>query len=177
MQNRNNVILKECKGITGLHPRRTVDLFKGFTELLRLALLFNEAFQLCNFQIIAVKPAVIVKHLCKDAQNSGLILRERSFDVNVEKDRLRRHGHTFDCLSIHHRVIKLVRKVVNRSFPANFLIGKQIREYFQKVRFTASKEAGNPHADFVCGLVNSLRVVVKECAEMAAQFLGNYVFA
>ena len=124
LQNRNNVILKERKGIAGLRPRRTIDLLKGFAELLRLALLFNEAFQFGNFQIIAVKPAVIVEHLCKDAQHCGLILRERTFDVNVEKDRLRRHGHTFNRLSIHHRVIKLVRKIVNRSFAADFLIGK-----------------------------------------------------
>ena len=177
LQNRNNVILKERKGIAGLRPRRTIDLLKGFAELLRLALLFNEAFQLGNFQIIAVKPAVIVEHLCKDAQHCGLILRERTFDVNVEKDRLRRHGHTFNRLSIHHRVIEFVCKVVNRSFTADFLIGKQVREDFQEMRFTTPKEAGNPHADFISRLVDSLCVVVKECAEVTAKLLGNYVFA
>ena len=177
LQNRNNVILKERKGIASLRPRRTIDLLKGFAELLRLALLFNEAFQLGNFQIIAVKPAVIVEHLCKDAQHCGLILRERTFDVNVEKDRLRRHGHTFNRLSIHHRVIEFVCKVVNRSFTADFLIGKQVREDFQEMRFTTSKEAGNPHADFISRLVDSLCVVVKECAEVTAKLLGNYVFA
>lgn len=45
------------------------------------------------------------------------------------------------------------------------------------MRFTTSKEAGNPHADFISRLVDSLCVVVKECAEVTAKLLGNYVFA
>lgn len=45
------------------------------------------------------------------------------------------------------------------------------------MRFTTSKEAGNPHADFISRLVDSLCIVVKECAEVTAKLLGNYVFA
>ena len=45
------------------------------------------------------------------------------------------------------------------------------------MRFTAAKEAGNPNAHLVGGVIDGLGVVIKKGAEMAAQFLGDDVLA
>ena len=91
LQHFNNIVFKEGKAVTGFYPRRTVDFFKLLAEECGLALLLNEAFQLGDLQVIAIEAAVIIEHLSKDAQNSGLIFCERTFDVNIEQNGLRRH--------------------------------------------------------------------------------------
>ena len=80
----HNIVLKEGEGIPRLHPRRTVDFFKSSAELIGLAPFFNKAFQPSDLQVVAVEAAMIVEHFGKNAQNGSLILRDRSFDVDIE---------------------------------------------------------------------------------------------
>ena len=91
LQTFNDVILEEGEGISRFDPRYAIDFLKCGAELLCLSLPFDEAFQLCDLQIIAIETAVIIEHLRKDTENSGLILCDRTFDVDVEKNRLSRH--------------------------------------------------------------------------------------
>ena len=172
-----NIVLKEGKAVTGFYPRRTVDFFKLLTEERGLALLFDEAFQLGDLQIISVEAAVVIEHLRKDAKNSSLILCDRTFDVDIEQNGLRRHRDTLDRSRIHHRIIELVCEVVHRSFATDFFVGKKVGKHLQEVRFAASKEAGNPDTDLVRRLINRLRIVVKESAEMSTQLSCDYVLA
>ena len=44
------------------------------------------------------------------------------------------------------------------------------------MRFTASKEAGNPHADLVGIALETLLVMIVKHAEMLAQLARNHVF-
>ena len=41
------------------------------------------------------------------------------------------------------------------------------------MRFTASKEARNPHTDFICGIIYRLGIVIEERAEMSAQLFRD----
>ena len=43
------------------------------------------------------------------------------------------------------------------------------------MRFTTSKEAGNPHADIIRGLVKAIAVIVEKADEMLLQFFGNHI--
>ena len=45
------------------------------------------------------------------------------------------------------------------------------------MRFTTSKEAGNPDADLIGRGVNRLDVVIKECGEVTPQFFRDNVLA
>ena len=55
-------------------------------------------------------------------------------------------------------------------------VGKQIRKHFQKVRFTASKEAGDPNADLIRGRCDRPFVIVKEGVKMTTKLFGYDIF-
>ena len=120
---------------------------------------------------------MVVEHLRKHAENSGLVLGDRTLDINIKQNGLGGDGHAFNRRRIHHRVIKFVSKILHSPLAANFFIGKKVGQHFQEVRFTASKEARNPNADLVGRIVNGLGVVIKKGLEVSAQLLGDYVLA
>ena len=122
----DHVIFKKGKGIAGFQPRCTIHLFKGLAKCLRFALFFNEAFQLRNFQIIAIKAAVIVKHLRENAQNSGFILCNRTLYVDIKQDGFCRSCTAPRRSRFHHRVVKFIGKVIHHPPAAYLLVGKQV---------------------------------------------------
>ena len=144
-----DVVLKKRERIAGRFPAVAVDFFKFCPEAVRFPSLFNELFQPRNFQIVAVKPAVFIEHLGKYAQDRRFVLGDRAFGVNIKEDRVRRHAGAVLQLGIEHRVVEFVRKVLDGMLPGDNLIGQKIRENFQKVRFTAAEETGDPYADLV----------------------------
>ena len=176
LQNINHIVLEEGGRIAGVDPLVAVDFLEGSAEGVRLALLVNEAFQLRHLEVFAIEAAVVVEHLRKDAQHGGLVLVDRSLNVDVEQDRFRRNADTFLHRRIHHRIIKLVRKVIKGVFAVHLFVGEKVGKHFQKVRFTTAKEAGNPDADLIGRGINRLDVVIKECGKMTPQFLRDDVF-
>ena len=119
---------------------------------------------------------MIVEYLRKDAQHGGLVLVDWSLNVDVEQDRLRGNTDTFLHRRIHHRIVKLVREVIKGVFAVHLFVGEKVGEHFQEVRFTTSKEAGNPDTDLIGRGINRLDVVIKECGKMTPQFLRDDVF-
>ena len=176
LQDLNHIVLKEGSGIAGVNPLVPVDFLEGSAESVRLALLVNEAFQLRHLEVFAIEAAVVIEHLRKDAQHGGLVLVDRSFDVDVEQDGFRGNTNAFLYHRIHHRIIKLVRKVIKGVFAVHLFVGEKVGEHFQKVRFTTSKEAGNPDTDLIGRGINRLDVVIKECGKVTPQFLRDDVF-
>lgn len=172
-----HIVLEESKGVTGLHPGTAIDFLELLPEFLRLSLAVNEPLQFGDFQIIPIEAAVIVEHFCKGAENSGLVLIDGPLNVNVKQNRFCGNRHAFNRLGIHHRVIEFVFEVVNGWKSLHFLVRKQVGEHLQKVRFTAPKKAGDPHAHFIRGLINGFGIVIKESPKMAAQFFSNDVLA
>ena len=177
LQNLNHIVLEEGGGIAGVDPLFPVDFLEGSAEGVRLALLVNEAFQLRHLEVFAIEAAVVVEHLRKDAQHGGLVLVDRAFDVDVEQDGFRGNADTFLHRRIHHRIIKLVRKVIKGVFAVHLFVGEKVGKHFQKVRFTTAKEARNPDADLISRGVNRLYVVIKECGEVTPQFFRDNVLA
>ena len=176
LQDLNHIVLKEGCGIAGVNPLVPVDFLEGSVESIRLALLINEAFQLRHLEVFAIETAVVIEYLRKDAQHSGLVLVDRSLNVDVEQDGLRGDADTFLHRCIHHRIVEFVREVIKGVFAVHLFVGEKVGEHFQEVRFTTSKEAGNPDTDLIGRGINRLDVVIKECGKMTPQFLRDDVF-
>ena len=174
LQGGNNVILKESVGIAGLQPGRSVLLLEHAPEFLSLALLGNELFQLGDLQVFTIKAEVVIEHLGKDAQHGCLVLVDGAFDIDVEKDRIRL---PFCCPVDQHKGGRIFRKLFSETFDGlyalNFFILQQIGQHFQEVRFTTSKETGDPNADVSCIFVERLDVVIEESDEMLFQLSGD----
>ena len=177
LQDLNYIVLEEGSGIAGVDPLIPVDFLEGSAEGIRLALLVNEAFQLRHLEVFAIEAAVVIEYLRKNAQHGSLVLVDRSFDVNVEQDGLRGDSDAFLHRRIHHRIVKLVRKVIKGVFTVHLFVGEKVGEHFQEVRFTTSKEAGNPDADLVGRIVDGFDIVIKERGEMTPQLFRDYVLA
>ena len=176
LQNLNHIVLKEGSRIAGVDPLVPVDFLEGSAEGVCLALLINEAFQLRHLEVFAIEATVIVEYLRKDAQHGGLVLVNRSFNVDVEQDGLRGNADAFLHRRIHHRIVKLVCKVIKGVFAVHLFVGEKVGEHFQKVRFTTAKEAGNPDTDLIGRGINRLDIVIKERGKMTPQFLRDDVF-
>ena len=73
-------------------------------------------------------------------------------------------------------VIEFFFKIIQRPFAADLLVGQQVGKNLQKVGFTAAKEAGNPHADFVRGPVDPLFVMIVKGPEVLLELSGDDVF-
>ena len=130
LQNLNYIVLEEGCGIAGVDPLVSVDFFESSAESVRLALLVNEAFQLRHLEVFAIEATVIVEYLRKDAQHGGLVLVDWSLNVDVEQDRLRGNADTFLHRRIHHRIVKLVCKVIKGVFAVHLFVGEKVGKHF-----------------------------------------------
>ena len=119
---------------------------------------------------------MLIKNLCKNLQNCGLVLIYSAFLINVEKYRFGRYGNATLDLRKKHRIVKLVFKVFKCSLSVNNFVGKQIWKHFQKVRFTASEKARYPDTDFIGPVIKRLFVIIKKCIIMTAKLFGNNIF-
>ena len=78
-----------------------------------------------------------------------------------------------------HECCRVILKLFTKSFygtnTLNLLISKQVRKHLQKVRFTTSKETGNPHTDICSAFTERLSIIIKEGNEMLLQISGNNI--
>ena len=152
-------------------------MLKLTAESFGLAAHIYKAFQFSYFEILAVKSEVIIEYLGKHAQYCCFILVDRALDVDVKENRFCWYIRAADNRGVHHRVVKFVLEEVHGTLPCDLSIGQQIRQHFKEVGFTASKETRNPDSDFICRMVYGFRVVIEKSIEMAAEFLGDNIFA
>ena len=172
----HDVVLKEYKCVTGIEPFRAGAFGEAAAEVVGLAALGDELLELGDLQILAVKAEVVVEHLCKDAQHSCFVFVNGTFRVDVEQDRFGfAAGRSVDV----HKGGRVVRKFgaepLHRAGAVDFAVFQQVGKHFQKVRFTAAEEAGNPDADVVGRRLERLTVIVKEGRKVAAQLAGDHV--
>ena len=87
---RNRLTFERKSRLTGRNPILACNLFKCVPELLRLAFGFYVLFQAGNFQVFAIKAQETVEHLGKNAQDGSPVLVRKSFDIDIEKNRVGR---------------------------------------------------------------------------------------
>ena len=170
----NNIVFKESEGISGLKPRTTIFLLKYTTELCCLSTFFDELLQLCHLKILSIEAKVVIEHLCKNTKNSSLVLVDGTFNIDIEKNGV--------CMALGNRInqhecCRVILKLFTESFygtnTLNLLIGKQVGKHFQEVRFTTSKETGNPNSDICGAFSEGLTIIIKEGNKMLLQISGN----
>ena len=174
----NDELAVECGRFSLLNPRLAFLFLEDTTEGFGLALLVNVLFEHCNLEVVAVKAKVVIEHLRKYTKNCGLILVDRAFNIDVEKDGF---GLTTSRTVNHHKgrriVLKFGTESLNALYSLNLTVCKEVGKHLQEVRFTASKEARNPHTHISGGLIESIAVVVEEGNEVLLQLLGDDVFS
>ena len=76
-----------------------------------------------------------------------------------------------------HECCRIILKFFAKSFYCTntlyLLISKQVGEHFQKVRFTTSKETGNPHTNICSAFTEGLSIIIKEGNKMLLQISGD----
>ena len=124
-------------------------------------------------------------HLIEDFEeyidNGILVLFAVRFalGIDVEEDHIRR------CISCqfhvrqHHRIYDLLilNKVIHRPSVADLTVFQEVGQDFQEVRFTASKEAGNPYAHLRRCPDDPFFVSRVEVSEVFLKFTGYNIFA
>ena len=120
---------------------------------------------------------MVVEHLCKNTKYSSLVFIAEAFNINIEKNgfRLPLRG-TVDQHKSCRVILKLFTKTLHTANAFYLFIFQKVGKHFQEVRFTTSKETGNPNTHIGCRLVESITVIVEERNEMFLQFSGNDIF-
>ena len=120
---------------------------------------------------------MVVEHLCKNTKYSSLVFIAEAFNINVEKNgfRLTLRG-TVDQHKSCRVILKFFTETLHTANAFYLFIFQKVGKHFQEVRFTTSKETGNPNTHISGRLVESITVIIKERNEMFLQFSGNDIF-
>ena len=70
----------------------------------------------------------------------------------------------------------VVNKVINGPLAADFLVIQNVRKDLQQVRFTTSKETGNPHAHLGGIPVDTFCIGREEISKVALQLRRDHIF-
>ena len=166
----------EGKCAAHLQPGLAFLLLEDAAELIGLTALLNVVFQHCHLEVLTVKAQVVVEHLGKDTQHSGLVLVDRTLNVNIEKDCLSlAPGGTVNLHKGCRVILKLLAEHLDSGGIRHSLVLQNVGQHFQEVRFTTSEKTGNPHTDIRCGHIERIAIVVKEGREMLSQLFCNDV--
>ena len=100
-----------------------------------------------------------------------------AFGINVEKNYVRWGVCCQLHICQHHLIGNLLifDKVVDGMFVSDLFILKQIGQNFQEMRFTTSKEAGNPDTHFRCSSLNTFFICCKEIRKMTLKLTGHNI--
>ena len=119
---------------------------------------------------------MIVEKKKKNTKDGSLVFVDRPFNVDIEQDGFR----FYLCGTVNHHigcriVLKFFAETLHTANAVYLFVLQQIGEHFQEVRFTTSKESGNPHAGISGRLIQSVTIIVEKCDEVLFQFFGNDV--
>ena len=120
---------------------------------------------------------MVVEHFGKYTKYGSLVFIAETFNINIEKNgfRLSLRG-TVNQHKSCRVVLKLFTETLHTVDAFYLFIFQKVGKHFQEVRFTTSKETGNPNTHIGCRLVKSITVIIEERNEMFLQFSGNDIF-
>ena len=157
----NDLVLNEIVVFSRLFPGTSINLKEFILELLILAGLIQLPFKICQERNGAAIAKVFIENLHEDILDS-LFIRlgiRGTLGVHIEEDHisiLAEGSHLTDLVlqlfichfySIKEEAAGGVFCSVLRIY--NYLVRKNIGKYFQKMRFTTSKETGDPDTHLV----------------------------
>ena len=175
----DNGILNEIEVLTRAFPRIAVLFFKLFPKLLKTTFLGESALQVGKMRHGTAEALHLIENLQKHIHNGIFVfLTVRiAFGINVEKNDIRWRICCQLHICQHHLIANLPigDKVVDSMSVSDLFILKQIGQNFQEMRFTASKETGNPDTHFGCGSLNSFFICRKKIREMTLKLTGHNI--
>ena len=120
---------------------------------------------------------MVIEHFCKNTKNSRLVFIAESLNINIEQNCLRRSlCGTVDQHKGCRIVLKLFTETLYTSDAFYLFIFQKVGKHFQKVRFTTTKETGNPNTHISGRLVKGISIIVEESNEVLLQFSGDDIF-
>ena len=152
----------------------TVSEFRKFVLCIQLALQIGHAGILVRIaQFFIERPQKNHRNHITLGGTAGTAL-----GCNIKQNHIGAHAFGSTNISQNPGICDFVvlDKVVKCRLTVHLLIANQIGKHLQKVRFTASKEAGNPHADTVCTRTDAKPIIGEKCRKMFLQFLRHNVF-
>ena len=175
----DNGILNEIKVLTRAFPRITILFFKLFLKLLKTTFLGKSALQVSKVWHGTAEALHLIENLQENVHDGILVFLaiRIAFGINVEKNYVRWGVCCQLHICQHHLIGNLLifDKVVDGMFVSDFFILKQIGQNFQKMRFTTSKEAGNPDTHFRCASLNTFFICCKEICKMTLKLTGHNI--
>ena len=120
---------------------------------------------------------MVIEHLRKNTKYSCLVFIAESLNINIKQNCLR----CSLCSTVNQHkgcriVLKLFAETLYTTNAFYLFIFQKVGKHFQKVRFTTSKETGNPNTHISRRLVKGISIIVEESNEVFLQFSGNDIF-
>ena len=126
-----------------MHPGHTALFFKYTTEVDGFSALIDVILHLCNLQVFSIESQMVIEHLGENAQHSGLVLVNGSFNIDIEQYSLSLFAG--GPINQHEggRIVSefLPEHLHNRRAVYLFVL-QNVGEHFKQVGFTTAKEAG-----------------------------------
>ena len=173
-------VLNEVEILPGGFPRLTVFLLKGSFKLVIAAFLGQPALQISHVGNGSAESLHFIEDLEKHIDDSvfvlftgGLALR-----INIEEDNICGGLCGQFHISQHHGVNDLfvLNEIVQSLSTAHLAVLQKVGEDLQEMRFTASKEAGDPDAHLRRCTHNTLFISRVEIRKVFLQFPRDNIF-
>ena len=169
-QHFNNVVLDKVKIISRFCPFRSERILKLFFELLIATFFGKFSFQVSQERDSSTEALHFIEHFQENRNDGILVLLATLFTlrVDVEQNYIGRNRCSQSHVSKNHAVFdfRIFLKVLKRSLAIYGFVLQQIREDFQEVRFTASKETGNPNTHLIGVTGNATLIAIEEITEV-----------
>ena len=183
----NDFVLNEIVVFSRFFPGASIDLKEFILELLILAGLIQLPLKICQERNRTTIAKVFIENLHEDILDS-LFIRlgiRGTLGVHIEEDHIRilaEGSHLTDLvlqLFIRH-FYTIQEEAAGGVFCSvlriyNYLVRKNIGKYFQKMRFTTSKETGDPDTHLVCPASQTPLVRIEEPIHIFVQFFRHNV--
>ena len=172
--------MNHSKGLSLFVPWCSCNLFKLLFELLESTFVIQLTFKFCQIWDRTTITQSFIEYFHKNFHDGFLAGANlgRTFGINIKEHDIRRNGSGIGHFRNQHRIVDFLAicKVFNGSFSFYLTIFQQVGKNLQEVRFTTSKEAGDPDTHLIRVAVDSLFIVIKEVSEMLQKFFGYYIF-
>ena len=175
-----HAVLDEVEVLPGVLPRVAVFFLKSSLKLIVAAFLGKPPFQIGNMGDGTAEALHLIEDFEEYIDDGIFVLLAVCFalGVDVEEDYIRRGVSRQLHVGKYHWVYDLfiLDKVVHRLSVPDLTVFQKVGQDFQEVRFTASKEAGNPHAHLWCCFYNPLFIGRVEIGKVLLKLAGNDIF-
>ena len=162
-----------------LLPWLTIFIFKSFFEFFHPAGFSKLLLEICQMRKRTTESLHLIEDTKKYIDDRIFILLAAgvALGIDVEKDHIGRRFCGKFHICQHHRISDFLvfHKEVKCPSVTDPLVRKKIGQDLQEVRFTTSKEAGDPYAHLRCSSENAFLICREEISKVFLQLPGDNI--